>query len=139
MITGFSDSLQVFKKVLLKHKGAGKFKLSNLANDFLQNEDFDEKFHDAEFDVIVLEKLVDAIDVKDLLCKNVKSVHQYLIDFNDSKKINQGLCYLYDLKQILSRDILKKMAKATITVDLFKDEYNTGGEERISLLFKSTN
>jgi len=134
MITGFSDSLQVFKKVLPKRKGAGKFKLSNLAKDFLQNEDFDEKFHDAEFDVIVLEKLVDAIDVKDLLCKNVKSVHQYLIDFNDSKKINQGLCYLYDLKQILSRDILKKMAKATITVDLLKDEYNTGGEERISLL-----
>jgi len=81
-----------------------------------------------------LEKLIDAIDVKDLLCKNVKSVYQYLIYFNDSKKINQNLCYLYDLKQILSRNILKKMAKATITVGLLKDEYNTGGEERISLL-----
>jgi len=30
------------------------------------------------------------------------------------------------------------MTKATITVDLLKDEYNTGGEERISLLLSKT-
>ncbi|XP_024869217.1 uncharacterized protein LOC112452964, partial [Temnothorax curvispinosus] len=57
IIYGFSDSLKLFRKKLSDRKGPGMFTLAKLAEDFLKNDSFEMNFHEATFDVIVLEKL----------------------------------------------------------------------------------
>ncbi|CAD6234036.1 GSCOCG00012356001-RA-CDS, partial [Cotesia congregata] len=56
-IKGFTDTLVLFKKQFLDRKGKGLFKLSQLTKDLLPHRKTD-NFHEAMFDVEILEELV---------------------------------------------------------------------------------
>ena len=128
VIVGFADSLALFKKVLPERKGPGKFKLITLAHDFLENER-SERWHDAEFDIVVLEKLVCTISKEENLFGITKTFNQYLVDIENTQKVNVGLHYLTELKETLSKHMLQKIAKQNITFETLKAIYRNGGEE----------
>ncbi|KAK0088241.1 hypothetical protein PV326_004914 [Microctonus aethiopoides] len=56
-ISGFADSLQLFRKEMPDRKGPGKFKLKTLAKDFLQSSDNQQSSRNAADDVIILQTL----------------------------------------------------------------------------------
>ncbi|XP_058799932.1 uncharacterized protein LOC131669214 [Phymastichus coffea] len=60
IISGFSDLLKLFRKVLPDSKGTGMFKVRTLSNEFLSGENVN-KLHNAYFDVVNLEKFVKVI------------------------------------------------------------------------------
>ncbi|XP_046746391.1 uncharacterized protein LOC124411343 [Diprion similis] len=90
VITGFSNTLIVFKKVLSNRKGPGLFKLKTLYDDFIRNENdtgSDSSFHDAQFDVEVLQKLAIHFKIEEKLFSTLKTFQTSLIELNDSSEI----------------------------------------------------
>jgi len=65
-IIGFSDTLQFFKKELPNRKGPGSFVLSTLAHDLLGIQR-NAQFHEALFDVTILQEIVNFIGNKEKL------------------------------------------------------------------------
>jgi len=55
----------------------------------------------------------------------------------ESQKINNSLKYLTELKGIVSRDILRKIAKEEITCDMLKSLYKTEREKAIVQLLSA--
>ncbi|XP_039315359.1 DNA polymerase III PolC-type-like [Solenopsis invicta] len=103
VISGFSDSLAVLKKALPDRKGPGKFKLSTLYNDFLTTDDVDDSdkmFHNAEFDVVALEKLVLHFQVEEKLFLHAKTLQVKLL----SEKVD-GKARVTKNKKVLNKII----------------------------------
>ncbi|KYM94061.1 hypothetical protein ALC62_15322 [Cyphomyrmex costatus] len=134
IISGFSDSLAVLKKALPDRKGPGKFKLSTLYNDFLTTDnvgDSDKMFHNAEFDVVALEKLVHHLQIEDKLFLHAKTLQISLIELEKNNKMDISLQELSSFKNIISRNVLKKIAIAGFTSDSLIEIYKSAGKAKI--------
>lgn len=117
MITGFADTITLFKKVLLERKGSGMFTLSTLIRDFLQN-DTSEKCHNAKYDVEVSEKLVHCIATEKQLFENIKTFHECVLQNKETDKI-AALQHVTELKEVISKQMLKRLAKEDITFNVY--------------------
>ncbi|KAK0073039.1 hypothetical protein PV325_010362, partial [Microctonus aethiopoides] len=120
IVYGFCDSLNMLKVLLLDRKGAGKFKLCNLAKDILQiDEHFCGVFHEALFDVTILEALCASIQIS-IFEKNVKTVsHSYLL-LKQSKLKSSNRPLLEPLKGVVSKGMLDKITSQNIKFSLLK-------------------
>jgi len=127
IIAGFSDTLELFKKHFPKRKGEGKFKLCELAKDYL-NINSNESFHEALYDVEILEKLSAFIDKKDLYT-NCKSYMESIIHVKNLQKTATTLSLLKPLKGIISNGMLRKIASQRITFEVLKEEYDKKGKD----------
>ncbi|CAG5090776.1 Protein of unknown function [Cotesia congregata] len=107
-IKGFTDTLVLFKKQFLDRKGKGLFKLSQLTKDLLPHRKTD-NFHEAMFDVEILEEL-------DLII-NAKGLKEVVNDIVGAREVAKITGTLDVLKNYVSDNIIKKMALAKITYD----------------------
>ncbi|KAK0170577.1 hypothetical protein PV328_008414 [Microctonus aethiopoides] len=105
-ISGFADSLQLFRKEMPDRKGPGKFKLKTLAKDFLQSSDNQQSSRNAADDVIILQTLTKKL----------------LIESNE-------------LHTIISINMCKKLAINDITFENSFELYKKEGEGAIIKLF----
>lgn len=85
IICGFSDTLQFFKKPFLERKDPGMFKLAKLAD--LLGTQVSENFHNAIFDVHVLQQLVQFTKKK----KNCYTIILHLINIKFKKQKTKKL------------------------------------------------
>lgn len=129
-VIGFTDSIAVLKKHFPDRKGAGMFKLGTLAKDLLELTS-DTSFHDALFDVEVLKKLIDSIDKENELLHFRKNYDTYLQEHLDCNKLKENLDSLVPFKSVVSQSLIKKMARASLTVDSLKECYRQKGEEAL--------
>lgn len=127
IIIGFTDSIALMKKHLPDRKGADNFKLSSLASDLLGLSDT-AKFHNASFDVEVLQQLIRFTKRENELLHFRKNYETYLEDHLQCNKVKENLRKLIPLKSVVSQSLLKKMAKADFTVDSLKECYKQNGE-----------
>lgn len=129
MISGFADTLLMFKKLLNERKGPAKFKLENLATDFLKLEE-GIIFHDAICDVIILEKLVNFFNFKNNLFQFSKTFHESCIEIETSCKIKANMIFLNELNGVISIEMQKRLAKHNVTYEsllqLYKNEEDNG-------------
>jgi len=114
IIGEFADSLVLLKKKFPDRKGPGLFKLSTLAQDLLQRND-NENFHNATYDVEVLENIVCSTISKEEIFKNTKSFVASLMYETQLQNIHVIVKSLYVLKGIISDAMIKKMATSGIT------------------------
>lgn len=140
IIAGFSDTLELFKKHFPKRKGEGKFKLCELAKDYL-NINSNESFHEREalYDVEILEKLsafIDKIDLYTNLYTNCKSYMESIIHVKNLQKTATTLSLLKPLKGIISNGMLRKIASHSITFKVLKEEYDKEGKDGLVQFLK---
>lgn len=127
IISGFSDSEILLRKRFLDRKGKGQFKLSKLAEDLLPKKNTN-NFHEALFDVEVLEELVCLyISTTDLL-NNSKSYTELVNKIIGAQKVAEIALTLDVLNKVISDGMIKKMAQARITYNTLEDIYNQKGE-----------
>ncbi|CAG5109382.1 Protein of unknown function, partial [Cotesia congregata] len=103
----------------------GEYKLSELAKNHL-NVNSDDKFHEALYDVEILEKLVSLTDNKHLF-ESSKSYRECLIHLKKLKQTASGMDCLSPLKGVLSGHILRKMASQAIKYQDLINKYENGG------------
>jgi len=108
MICDFTDFLTYIKKQFSDRKGAGAYKLSNLANELLEA-DVNTYFHDTLYDVQILQKLVDVLGHKESLFSLRQTFQDSLIQITNNKKCSNAIFEFGDQKTIVSRNILKKI------------------------------
>ncbi|XP_066596946.1 uncharacterized protein [Prorops nasuta] len=133
-IAGFADSLPILRKILPHRKGPGKFRLSSLYEEFIKcdiYEDDDSHFHDAEFDVTVLQEIVLHFDIENDLISTSKMLQECVIKINESCKIKASSQKLRLFKTIVSSGIIAKMAKADMRSEKLIEIYETEGEAQI--------
>ncbi|XP_044594135.1 uncharacterized protein LOC123271775 isoform X2 [Cotesia glomerata] len=136
LIVGFADTLAIFRSVLSDRKGPGKFKLESLSQDFLKNSDNEQQsFHDAAYDVLTLQNIVEILNLKNNLFTSFKKCDVYLQELSDANKTKHNLKVLTDLKDIISLNMCKKLAINDISVDYLKQIFKQGGDEAIVQLF----
>ena len=135
IIFGFADTLRIFKKTFPERKGPGMLKLQALAEHILQ-EQHTGSFHEALFDVQILQRLVRSIEKENELFKHYKTYKQCLIDQLDNERIKYNLKKLTSLIGVISLDLLKKVAKENVTYDMLINIYKADGEEAILKIFK---
>ncbi|KAK0172806.1 hypothetical protein PV328_006080 [Microctonus aethiopoides] len=132
-IAGFADSLPLFKQHFGSEKVPGEFKLSTLAVKYL-NVQSDDLFHEAMYDVNILEQLV-ALTNKNHLYESSKSYATYLNHLIKSKKIATAMVHLSPLKGVVSEHILRKMASEGIKyIDLLNKYESEGTAEFVQYL-----
>ncbi|KAK0176941.1 hypothetical protein PV328_001039 [Microctonus aethiopoides] len=135
-ITGFADTLALFKSVLTDRKGPGKFKLESLSQDFLKNSDNEhQSFHDAAYNVLSLQNLVETLNLKNNLFTFYKKCNVYLQDLSNANKTKVNLKKLTELKGIISLTMCKKLAMNDISVDILKEMFKQEGDKAIVELF----
>lgn len=134
MLAGFSDTLVMLKKMYPDRKGQSQFKLQTLATDFLESKELG-NFHDAVFDVTVLQKLVRSLNLEHHLMKFKKSFYECCDEVLTASTINQGLQFLTELQGVVSRPMLKRMAAHKITFTSMLNMYKDRGEKPIVELF----
>lgn len=110
----------------------GKFKLQTLARDLLGLSTTDQ-FHEALFDVEILEKLCNCFLKKNdffAICKPYKQSVMIRMLLPSLKQ---------NLKSVVSNTIIERMAGASISYKVLKQVYSEGGETGIKqLLSKKT-
>lgn len=132
LIVGFADTIAIFRSFLSDRKGPGKFKLESLSQDFLKNSDDEQQsFHDAAYDVLTLQKLIEILNLQNNLFTCYKKCDVYLQELSDANKTKHNLKVLTDLKDIISLNICKKLAMNDISVDYLKQIFKQGGDEAI--------
>ncbi|KAK0073665.1 hypothetical protein PV325_009431 [Microctonus aethiopoides] len=108
ILLGFTDTLAIFRKNLPERKGRDMFKLEQLAQDILQINSV--RFHDATYDVEILNRLVTTLTTKKSLIENHKSyialVRKYIT-----------LPSLSVLQGYVNSSIIEKLATSGITYD----------------------
>lgn len=131
-IAGFSDSLTILRKLFPERKGQkDSFKLQTLARDLLKLET-PGQFHEALFDVEVLEKLSHTFIKKESLCAICKT-------YEESVMTKIILPSLKNLKDVISNGIIKKMAGAGISYEILQQVYSEKREKGVEhLLSKET-
>lgn len=134
MIAGFSDALTAFKKKFPDRKGPQMFTLETLAKDFLEPQD-SQHFHDAAYDVTILQNLVSILNCEDYLFNSMTSFADYYKSVLETNKISYNLQFLIDLQNIVSQQILKRLALHGVTYDSLLKLYESGGERGIQGLF----
>ena len=130
IIHGFSDSLTFLKKEFPDRNGPGSFKLEHLAHDLLRIQE-DEQFHDALFDIKILKKIIDRVGKTEKLFNSKKSFIESTEQTINARTFRCASAEFGDIKNIVSRDILKKMAVTNITLTHLNEVYKKGGEKDV--------
>ncbi|XP_051157864.1 uncharacterized protein LOC127279510 [Leptopilina boulardi] len=134
IIYGFCDSLHLFRKKFPSRKGTGMFTLSKLAEDFLTNGVSPENFHEALYDVIILDQLVKSLLKPDDLFLHatdyVSSVNKSILD----KQVALRSKTFHPLKGKVTDYLIKKLASSGLTFEDLLEKYKDSGEEGITLL-----
>ncbi|XP_043462926.1 DNA polymerase III PolC-type-like [Leptopilina heterotoma] len=134
IIYGFCDTLSLFRKKIPDRKGKGMFTLSKLAQDFLTSEVSPENFHEALYDVIVLEQLVVSLAKEnDLFLHStdyVSSINKSILD----KQVALRTKSFHPLKGKVTDYLIKKLASSGLTFENLLKKYKDSGEEGITLL-----
>ncbi|XP_046587819.1 uncharacterized protein LOC124292972 [Neodiprion lecontei] len=136
VIVAFADTLVILKKLHPERKGPGMFKLSRLAKDLLHVEP-NEKFHEASYDVDILEKIASTIP-KEKLIANSKSFTQCFFHEARLKKAAVLERSLNVFKGVISPGMIKKIASAGIDNSEIQKVYAESGRDGIVRLL-STN
>jgi len=136
MLAGFADSLKVLRKKIDKNI-VSNYKLETLAKQFLTLPE--DRFHDAVYDVTVLEDLSNNFDCSEELKTSIQFLGSCYEDIEKKNMIKRHLSNVSDLKNVLSETILKKLAIHKITytdiVQLFQKE----GEKGVRKMFMEKN
>ncbi|XP_024867268.1 uncharacterized protein LOC112451699 isoform X1 [Temnothorax curvispinosus] len=135
LIVGFSDTLVPLKKLYPQRKGKGMFKLSTLAQDLLQIE-LTENFHEAAYDVEILEQIASTIP-KENLIGNHKSFKESLDHETRLQKTAKLKRSLNIFKNVISNGMIKKIAEAGINRAKLQDIYEKSGREGIIQLLSA--
>lgn len=135
LISGFADTLALFRKTFTDRKGPGQFKLETLSKDFLQPRDDQQSFHDAAYDVSVLQTLVRTLKLESKLLTSYKTCNFYLQEISKSDKTKCNLRLLTELFSIISMNMCKKLAANDISCDSLIKMYKDGGGKAIVRLF----
>lgn len=134
-ITGFSDSIPFFKKHFRSKNTPGEYKLSELAIKHLDVNSND-KFHEALYDVEILERLV-SLTNKKYLFESSKSYKACLIHMTKLKTTASAMQILSPLKGVISDHILKKMASQGLKYVELQEKYQKKkGTEGLIQFFK---
>ncbi|KAK0170513.1 hypothetical protein PV328_008351 [Microctonus aethiopoides] len=124
-IVGFTDTLLILKQMYPERCGPGLFKLNKLAEDFLSQTG---DFHDALYDVEILQQLSLQFITPENLIKYKKSYVQYLGNEARSQKATSLMPSLKLLQGVVSDSMQKKMANAGIDFNMMlvasKDQEN---------------
>lgn len=99
VILGFTDTSALFRKKLTDRKGPGQFKLETLSKDFLGPFGDQQAFHDAAYDVTVLQSLTKTLKLENNLCSYSKDCYFYLDKMSKSDKIKTNLRSLTELSK----------------------------------------
>ncbi|KAK0072041.1 hypothetical protein PV326_000529, partial [Microctonus aethiopoides] len=123
ILLGFTDTLAIFRKNLPERKGRDMFKLEQLAQDILQINSV--RFHDATYDVEILNRLVTTLTTKKSLIENHKSyialVRKYIT--LPSLRVLQGY---------VNSSIIEKLATSGITYDKLVELHLRSGQRGIT-------
>ncbi|XP_024867269.1 uncharacterized protein LOC112458144 [Temnothorax curvispinosus] len=128
-------TLVPLKKLYPQRKGKGMFKLSTLAQDLLQIE-LTENFHEAAYDVEILEQIASTIP-KENLIGNHKSFKESLDHETRLQKTAKLKRSLNIFKNVISNGMIKKIAEAGINRAKLQDIYEKSGREGIIQLLSA--
>ena len=136
MIYGFADTLTLSKKELPDRKNQpGPYKLSNLANVIIGiDANVNSKFHDTLYDVQILQKMINTLGNAEKLFTIKQSFHDSVVQVLNNQKANNAISELGELKKVVSRDILKKVVLANITLENLKEALKNDGKEGIKTM-----
>lgn len=138
IIAGFCDSLQLFKKHFHDRKPvAGAFKLSTLANDYLDLDDQSGDFHNALYDVKILKALSNKFLSSGVIFAHTQSLEESINHFVQLQEIADGLPLLAPLKSVVTSGILKKMSKEGLTYEILRSSYEQEGPGGLEEILKS--
>ncbi|KAK0165585.1 hypothetical protein PV328_004089 [Microctonus aethiopoides] len=134
VIYGFADSLKLLRRKFPERQGKGMFTLSRLAEDLLEINLCIENFHEATYDVIILQDLVNKILTVDDIFDHTITLVESLRDFNNKFKVSLKEKNLLPMKDILSKYMINKLARLEITYDPLKEKYKSGEKSLITFL-----
>ncbi|KAK0071593.1 hypothetical protein PV325_012634 [Microctonus aethiopoides] len=134
IIYGFADSLKLLRRKFPERQGNGMFKLSKLAEDLLQTNLCTENFHEAIYDGIVLQDLLNKYLTADDLFDHAITFVESLKDFINKFKVATKEKSLLPMKDIVSKYMMKKLARMEITYDQLKEIYKSGEDSLLSFL-----
>lgn len=124
-ILGFTDTLNLFKKLLPER--AGGYKLSTLASELLSTSV--ENAHDALVDIKLLEQLsIKYLSVEEL-SKVQKNTNDILNSLESTKNIKIYLPSYEPMRNILSEVMLKRLASFKISYNDLIEKYKISGEQ----------
>ncbi|XP_074108430.1 uncharacterized protein LOC141533438 [Cotesia typhae] len=135
LIVGFADTLSLFRKSLIDRKGPGQFKLESLSKDFLHPHNDQESFHDAAYDVVVLQDLIHKLELRSGLLQACKNINVYLEELSRLNKTKVNLKMLAELRNIISINMCKKLASNDISCDNLREIYKKSRKNAIVQLF----
>ncbi|KAH0552645.1 hypothetical protein KQX54_013719 [Cotesia glomerata] len=135
-VVGFTDTLSILKKIYLKRRGPGLFKLSKLAEDLLQQNG---DFHEALYDVQVLQQLSSKFIGSKKLINSRKSYVECLANEAKSQKADTLMPSLKILKGIVSDNMLKKIANAGIDFNMMLAASEDKENQRLVQLLSELN
>lgn len=104
--------------------------MQSLAASFLNVKD-ESGFHSADYDVAILQQLIQTLDKESELFKEIESLETSFIKLSETIKLNE---YFSELKKVVSDDILKRMIKNNYSFDLLLDTYKNQGEKGLRTL-----
>lgn len=135
LVAGFSDTLVTLRKLYPQRKGPGMFKLSTLARDLLQIEST-ENFHNAIYDVEILEKIASTIPKENLIVngKTFTEALDHETQLQNEAILRQSLDVL---KNVISEGMIKKIASAGINFAQLQDTYEESGKEGVVQLLSA--
>lgn len=131
IVYGFCDSLNLFWKSYPERKETGMCKLSKLALDFLNIDETNENFHEATYDVYILQRLVnEKLSVNDVL-QNSQELTSSVKNFLNKRKTKTFSA----LKGTISDYMIKKIALSGSTYDDLKLIFINQGKEALHNFF----
>ena len=106
VISGFSDSLPLFRKIMPKRRTLkGGFKLTSLASDLLRLPI--DGAHDAVYDVYLLEQLVYKYINFETLIENKKTLHDVIERYENNELSKERFQTLQPLKTVITASMRK--------------------------------
>lgn len=127
-IIGFSDSLDLFRKVF---SDLNCHKLEYLATNKLQMSC--DEAHDAIFDVIILEKLAAKfLDFKAI--SDARKTYEDVVNLLNKKKISRTLI---PLEEEISKQMIDRLSRNGLSYDLIIDAFFNEGEEAVIKLLQA--
>lgn len=132
IVVGFADTLSLFRKRFPDRKGRGSLKLTTLSEELINLPATDA--HDAISDVILLEKLVRRFISYDDLVQSAESFDSLIESMDRDENSKIYLQSLNPLSEVVSKQMLKRMAYAAISYESILSEYQKSEKHAIDLL-----
>lgn len=132
LIVGCADTFTILRKMYPDRKGQKMFKLSTLAQELEIK--LVGNFHNAAYDVKILEKIASKIFVtkettKKIFVQNMKSFTELLAHETQLQKAAERRQSLNFLEGVISEGMIKKLANANINRIKLQTIYNKSGRE----------